>query len=319
MSERILYATLGVHSVGLLGEQAGQWFFTYDESWLGHPQAFALSPFLPLQLASIVDDATNRHVQWYFDNLLPEEGQRQLMAKEAKTNVADAFELLAWYGMESAGSLTLSRDKQLSLDPGDVTSLTDTVLDRRINALPMIPLTQDSPKRMSLAGAQHKLAVVYDNDSFFEPRGAHPSTHIVKPDHPHLDYPRSVANEWFVMRLAAASGLSVPPTTRRYVPAPVYVVKRFDRVQSGGLWQRLHAIDACQLLGMDRQFKYRQGSIDTLTAIAEHCRTPALARTRLYSWLVFNLLIGNTDAHLKNLSFLVSGDGILNLPSNNGH
>jgi serine/threonine-protein kinase HipA len=69
-------------------------------------------------------------------------------------------------------------------------------------------------------------------------------------------------------------------------------------------------MDACQLLGLDRSFKYSQGSMHSLAALANACRSPAQARSRLFVWLVFNVLMGNSDAHLKNVSFLVSHEGI---------
>ncbi len=163
---------------------------------------------------------------------------------------------------------------------------------------------------MSLAGAQHKLAVVLQDGALFEPAGATPSTHILKPDHPDEDYPHSVINEWFVMRLAKRLGLDVPDVHRRYVPSPVYLIDRFDRIAGAQGWQRRHAIDACQLLGLDRSFKYSQGSMESLAAVANACRSPAVSRSRLFGWVVFNVLIGNSDAHLKNLSFLVSHEGV---------
>lgn len=163
---------------------------------------------------------------------------------------------------------------------------------------------------MSLAGAQHKLAIVVEDGELYEPAGARASSHILKPDHPDSDYPHSVANEWFVMRLAKRLGLDVPDVQRRYVPMPVYLVERFDRVREAGEWRRRHAIDACQLLGIDRRFKYSAVNIGHLARLANACRSPAVARTRLFSWLVFNVLVGNSDAHLKNLSFLVSNEGI---------
>ncbi len=135
-------------------------------------------------------------------------------------------------------------------------------------------------------------------------------THILKPDHPDADYPHFVINEWFVMRLAKRLGLEVPNVHRRYVPSPVYLVDRFDRVPDARGWQRRHVIDACQLLGLDRSFKYSQGSMQRLAALAKACRSPAVARARLFGWLVFNVLVGNSDAHLKNLSFLVSHEGV---------
>ncbi|OXH89050.1 toxin HipA, partial [Burkholderia multivorans] len=92
-------------------------------------------------------------------------------------------------------------------------------------------LTHDAPKKMSLAGAQHKLPVVLRDGRLFEPSGQAVSTHILKPNHPHAhDYPHSVVNEWFVMTLARRVGLDVPDVERRYVPAPVYVIRRFDRI-----------------------------------------------------------------------------------------
>lgn len=310
MNGRTLVAFVNDLPVGQLQEQDGLWQFQYAPAWLDAPSRFALSPDLPLQGEPVRDGASRRPVQWYFDNLLPEEGQRQLLARDARVEGADAFALLAYYGAESAGSLTLMPPEATPSAPGGLRRLPDADLSARIGQLPRVSLAQGAVKRMSLAGAQHKLAVVLDGDELAEPVGARASTHILKPEHPGEDYPHSVANEWFVMRLARAMRLEVPDVQRRYVPEPVYLVSRFDRIQHEGEWQRRHVIDACQLLGLDRQYKYREGSIDTLAQIARATRGAAVTRTRLFSWLVFNLLTGNSDAHLKNLSFLVDRDGI---------
>ena len=50
--------------------------------------------------------------------------------------------------------------------------------------------------------------------------------------------------------------------------------------------------------------------MENLAALANACRSPAVARARLFGWLVFNILVGNSDAHLKNLSFLISDEGV---------
>jgi serine/threonine-protein kinase HipA len=263
-----------------------------------------------LSAEPLLDGASKRPVQWYFDNLLPEEGQRVLLAGDAKLDAADAFGLLAWYGAESAGSVTLLPSDAEPQSAQPLRWLSDDALEARIRQLPKAPLTHAAIKRMSLAGAQHKLAVVLQDGELFEPAGATPSTHILKPDHPGEDYAHSVINEWFVMRLAKRLGLDAPDVHRRYVPSPVYLVDRFDRLAHGQSWQRLHVIDACQLLGLDRSFKYSQGSMESLAALANACRSPAVARSRLLGWLVFNVLVGNSDAHLKNLSFMVSHEGV---------
>lgn len=302
--KRELQAWIGERLVGHLCDDNGVWRFDYADDW----DDFDLCPTLPRKHRSIVDGSSQRPVQWYFDNLLPEEGQRQLLASDARLDASDAFALLGYYGAESAGSLTLLAPQQHQ-PAGGLSPLSDRDLARRIAAMPRLPLTHEAHKRMSLAGAQHKLALVLDQGELYEPAGAWPSTHILKPDHPESAFAHSVINEWFSMRLAARVGLAVPAVDRRYVPMPVYLIERFDRERKGLDWQRLHSIDACQMLGLDRHFKYQAGSVERLAELLKLTTAPAVARTRLFAWLVFNVLVGNTDAHLKNLSFLVTPRG----------
>ncbi|WP_249679093.1 HipA domain-containing protein [Pseudomonas abieticivorans] len=295
--------------VGTLSEQNGLWRLSYSAQWLASPDHYPIAPSLPLQKEPIIDGSSVRPVQWYFDNLLPEEGQRILIAKAARVTVEDAFGLLACFGAESAGSLTLLSPGQ-GQAPGSLEPLTDEELSRRIREMPHVPLAEQAQKRMSLAGAQHKVAIVLKDGELWEPTGSMPSTHILKPDHPSEEYAHSVINEWFVMTLARRVGLNVPPVVRRYVPEPVYLIERFDRRFAQTHWERLHSIDACQLLQLDRAFKYSAGSIPKLNEIVQLC-TMRLATTQaLYRWVLFNVLIGNTDAHLKNLSFLMTGDDV---------
>ena len=310
MNGRSLRASINQTAVGTLQEVNGLWSFQYAQDWLGNPHRFALSPHLPLKTECLLDGASQRPVQWYFDNLLPEEGQRMLLAADARLDAADAFGLLTRCGAESAGSVTLLLPDAAPQVSEPLRPLPDEALETRIRQLPKAPLTHAAIKRMSLAGAQHKLAVVLQEGALFEPAGATPSTHILKPDHLDKDYAHSVINEWFVMRLARKLRLDVPDVHRRYVPSPVYLIDRFDRISDAQGRQRRHVIDACQLLGLDRSFKYSQGSMDNLALLANACRSPAVARSRLFGWLVFNVFIGNSDAHLKNLSFLVSHEGV---------
>ena len=311
MSERTLQAYINGRRAGALRDTDGVWSFAYDAAWVSATDAYPLSPALPLGSDPISDSSSVRPVQWYFDNLLPEEAVRTLLAKDARVDAADAFGLLAYYGAESAGSLTLVKEAP-EASTGATHPLSDAQLQERIEALPRISLASKAAKRMSLAGAQHKLAVIYRNDELFEPVGQTPSTHILKPDHTDPDYPHTVINEYFTMRLCRSLKLAAPGVARRYVPAAVYLVQRFDReaARNADGVSRVHLIDACQALNLDRQFKYAEGSMDRLAELANSCSVPAAARLRIYSWLVFNLLTGNSDAHLKNLSFLVTSRGI---------
>lgn len=202
MSDRSLAALINNVNIGTLRESLGLWSFQYTPVWLEHPDRFPLSPHLPLSVDPIVDQASLRPVQWYFDNLLPEEGQRTLLTQAAQLKQADAFGLLAFYGAESAGSITLLPENALDQAPATWQALSDAALSERIRQMSRVALAQNATKRMSLAGAQHKLAVVITNNQLFEPVGAALSTHILKPDHPDKTYAHSVVNEWFVMRLA---------------------------------------------------------------------------------------------------------------------
>jgi len=313
MSSRLareLAASINGVEVGVLRDEANVWSFEYNSDWGGAADSYDLAPNLPRAAGKIVDGSTSRPVQWFFDNLLPEEGARDLLAREAKITGSDSFGLLSYYGKESAGSITLLNRGEVPEEAGYV-PLSDAELHERIANLPQHSLAAGAPKRMSNAGAQHKLAVCMRGGELFHPKGNTPSTHLLKPDHPDdYNWPSTVANEYFVMSLAGALGLPVPPVHIRYVPDPVYLIDRFDREISGSETRRLHVIDACQLLGLDRAFKYKQSSVATLVACLDRCNRPALARMQLLRWAIFNVLTGNADAHLKNVSFRVSATGI---------
>lgn len=318
MSARQLEVLVNDQLVGRLREESDLWQFAYAASWIASPQGFALSPALPRTAGLYADGASNRPIQWYFDNLLPEETLRTVIAKEANLQAEDAFGLLAYFGAESAGSLVLRDPENPAPAEHGVKPLALQALNRRINNLPNVSLTKDAPKRMSLAGAQHKMLVLLKGNALFEPLPGTPSTHILKPNHQGDGYPASVMNEYFTMRLAKAVGLDVPAVHRLYTPQPVYIVDRFDRALPkandaytyADATERRHIIDTCQLLNKARSFKYSAAHLGTLSQAIDHCRSKAAARLQLYRWVVFNVLVGNGDNHLKNISFMVDASGI---------
>lgn len=298
--------------VGNLRETDSFWSFQYEENWV--EKGFSISPHLPLQCDAFVDGASVRPVQQFFDNLLPEEAARKLMAQDAGINLSDQFALLEYYGAESAGALTLGSNKSTVNESPLLKEISREALSEKINNLPHLPLSHNSPKRMSLAGAQHKLPIVYELDRFFEPVGSAISMHILKPDHPDReDFPCSVANEWFCMTLAREVGLVVPDVFVFHIPESIYVVERFDRMYSSDATtepMRLHMLDGCQLLGLSSYSKYDECTLDNLLQIIAACRKKLVTRITLFQWLVFNYLIGNGDAHLKNLSVFCDWNGL---------
>ena len=304
--------------VGTLHEDNDLWALAYLPEWAAREDSFDLCPALPRGQLLHRDGATFRPVQWYFDNLLPEEKLRELVAADAKLlHHEDAFALLEYLGAESAGSLTLLPQGQEPATHPALKPLPYEALSQRIRGLPRSTLTREAPKRMSLAGAQHKMLAVLKGQDVYEPVGAMPSTHIFKPDHPSSEtYPASAYLEWLTMKLAAFARLDVPAVELLHVPQPVYAIERFDRrfdraalaPESGTAppeVQRVHAIDACQLLNKSRVFKYGK-DVHALREVSQACSDKLTTPVLLFRWLVFNLLVANDDCHLKNLSFLVT-------------
>ena len=302
--QRQLEVSINDTAVGILNENNGIWTFTYSAEWLSSDGAFPLSNHLPLQTAPHSDNGTIRHVQWFFDNLLPEEGARSVLAKSEKVDKDDAFALLERVGSESAGAITL-------LQPGERFTTRDSIcvdnedLASRIANLPKAPLNNTKRKKMSLAGAQNKMLICVDESGQrFEPVGSMPSSHILKPEHSQPDeFWFTVRNEYTVMQLAKQCGLEVSDVAIDYVPAPVYLVKRFDRSGHYPDQVRKHMLDGCQMLGLSPYAKYRQSSLENLMVLVNVTREKVKTAERLFKWVLFNVLVGNSDAHLKNLSF----------------
>lgn len=309
MDERILIVWFEQRIIGELKSSNGIWSFNYAPSWLDDRTSFPLCPDIDLSKKNHTDNSTNRYVQWFFDNLLPEENARKLIAKDGNVDREDAFSLLELYGAESAGAITLLKEAE-EWQAGSAEPLQKSDLSFRIKNLATTPLSKGAKKKMSLAGAQHKIGVIYDKGELLEPTGAMPSSHILKPQHEHPnEYWATVCNEWFVMSLAGRLGLQVPPVVVEQVPEPVFIIERFDRKGEYPNQTRKHIIDACQLRGLYAGSKYRQSNVNTLNKLLELVDEKALTRIRLFKWVLFNALIGNGDAHLKNLSFYVGPNG----------
>jgi serine/threonine-protein kinase HipA len=100
-------------------------------------------------------------------------------------------------------------------------------------------------------------------------------------------------------------------------PAPVLLIERYDRIVSGDRIERLHQVDLCQLAGVLPDHKYEAdggpGFKECFAQLDKYSTSPAADRLRLVDWTIFNYLIGNADAHAKNLSMLYVADGGLRL------
>jgi serine/threonine-protein kinase HipA len=165
--------------------------------------------------------------------------------------------------------------------------------------------------RLSLAGAQDKLPVVFDGTRLGLPLNGTPSSHILKP--PVHGVEDSVINEGFCMALAEALQLE-PAKASIYavLNRPFLLVDRYDRVlDAQGCRQRLHQEDFCQALGVVPEMKYQnEGGPDLVQCfdlVRRATRPSAPQVLRLFDYVIFNALIGNHDAHAKNFSLLYAG------------
>ncbi len=296
---------------GTLAMLDGQLSFCYASGWLSRPGAVALSASLPLQ-AEPFDDRKTRP---FFAGLLPEGQMRRLLAQQFQVSGQNDFALLGHIGGECAGAVTFLESGQALPVPtrnSDVQWLSDAEVVAILDELPRRPmLAGKDGLRLSLAGAQDKLPVVFDGARIGLPLNGTPSSHILKPAIHAVE--GSVINEGFCMTLAEAMQLKPANSKVRLVLDRAFLlVERYDRlIDSQGCRQRLHQEDFCQALGVVPEIKYQnEGGPDLARCfelVRRATRPSAPQVLRLLDYVIFNALIGNHDAHAKNFSLLYSG------------
>jgi serine/threonine-protein kinase HipA len=302
--------------IGTLALVEGRLNFCYAADWLSRPNALALSASLPLQ-AEPFDDRTTRP---YFAGLLPEGQMRRLIAQQFQVSRQNDFALLDHIGGECAGAVSFLKSGQGLPAPtrsDDVQWLSDEEVIATLDELPQHPmLAGNDGLRLSLAGAQDKLPVVFDGTRIGLPRNGKPSSHILKAAIHAVD--DSVTNEGFCLALADALQLR-PAKSRIHTigDRAFLLVERYDRVtpadeeanaDAPSGYQRLHQEDFCQALGIVPEMKYQnEGGPDLAQCfdlIRRVTRPSAPEILRLLDYVIFNALIGNHDAHAKNFSLL---------------
>lgn len=297
--------------VGTLALADGRLSFCYAPGWLPQQKAVALSASLPLQ-AEPFDD---RRTRPFFAGLLPEGKMRRLIAQQFQVSGQNDFALLGYIGGECAGAVTFlepGRALPVPTRNGDVQWLSDEEVVAVLDELPRRPmLAGKEGLRLSLAGAQDKLPVVFDGARIGLPLNGTPSSHILKPAIRAVE--DSVINEGFCMAVAEAMQLK-PAKSKIHLALDraFLLVERYDRlIDARGHRQRLHQEDFCQALGVVPEMKYQnEGGPDLAQCfdlVRSATRPSAPQILRLLDYVIFNALIGNHDAHAKNFSLLYSG------------
>lgn len=311
--------------VYLHGERAGtlerrsqaRLTFSYSEAWVEERCA-------PISLSLPVREEAYDHEDCapFFEGLLPEGEFLKAISRTLHVSARNPFQLLAEIGGECAGAISVGPPG--GPVPGRSEApprwLEDRELGKLLGDLPDRPLLatidEEDGFRISLAGAQDKVGVLFADDRVGLSRGNPPSSHIVKAPIPGA--PKPVSNEAFCMALARHAGLEVAPAEPRTADGAEYLlVTRYDRDVSQLPDGRLHQEDFCQALGLVPAVKYENeggpGIADCGKLIRKHSGAPARDIIAFLGALLFNFLIGNNDAHSKNYSLLLDGPGSIRM------
>ncbi|ACM20081.1 HipA domain protein [Geotalea daltonii FRC-32] len=295
--------------VGELVQRGDSLTFTYAPSYFSTSGSLPLSRHLPIRAASFGHEETHA----FFANLLPEGAMRDYLARQLGISGENVYALLEAAGGDCIGAISLRPDGTPGKG-GTYRPISEEELALHLDNLPVFPFAGEENVRLSLPGAQNKVPIYFDGTGFFVPEGDCPSSHIIKTPIEKLD--DTVVNEAFCMTLAARIGLPVPMARLASIAGrQVYMIERYDRKKIDGAVMRLHQEDFCQALGVPpRLNKYEKeggpGFQACFRLVEEWSDEPLLDTGNLLNWALFNFLIGNADAHAKNLSFLYAGGTI---------
>jgi serine/threonine-protein kinase HipA len=290
--------------------------FSYDHDWVD--DGFEISPHIkfnkPLEIGTI---------KKFLDNLLPEGKGLEVFSLFFHITKNNTLALTREIGNETSGALSFFDQDQEIVKTSKRAIKIEELTSRIKVADPMQLIIWDGKPRLSVAGVQDKLPIIYHNGEYSFGEGKLASTHILKFDTQRQRH--IVLNEYICMKLAKEVGLEVAEVEiQRFDKIPALLIKRFDRERlSDDEIKRLHIIDGCQALNLPPTHKYernmgsskkakhiREGaSFKKLFEFTLLCKNPIKTKLQILQWAFFNLLIQNSDAHGKNISFFVDKNG----------
>ncbi|MEO5372218.1 MAG: type II toxin-antitoxin system HipA family toxin [Magnetococcus sp. DMHC-1] len=319
------------------GEHVGRWTvtpqgeheFEYAESWVASAYGRSISLSMPMsRVGRLYKGAI---VENYFDNLLPDNDKIRVRIQQRFGAPSQApFDLLAEIGRDCVGALQLLPDDET---PGNIRQIEaeavseadiEQILDNTFNASVFGQHQDEDDFRISIAGVQEKTALLFHEERWLKPRGATPTTHILKfPIGRHgnqgIDLAMSVENEWLCARILNAYGIRVakcwPATFGRQ---KVLVVERFDRrLARDGSWiMRLPQEDMCQARGVAPDLKYEKNGgpgVKTIMDLLLGSASAEADRADFFKTQIVYWLICAIDGHAKNFSIFLEPHGTYRL------
>jgi serine/threonine-protein kinase HipA len=313
------------------GEYVGEWInpaggpqeFVYAQEWLNSGRRRPLSLSMPLTERAAYKGPV---VERYFENLLPDSADiRRRVSQHVGAQSDKAFDLLEKIGRDCAGALQLTVEREPAPNVRTITAspISDAQIEQlllKTSGAPGFGMSgPDDDFRLSIAGAQEKTALLFQDGRWFRPHGATPSTHILKlplgllPTG--IDLSTSVENEWLCAKILSEFGV---PTANcwiaRFASQKTLVVERFDRrLSADKTWiLRLPQEDFCQAAGVAPTQKYQANGGPGIEAIMDILLGSEIAhedrvdffRTQILFWMLCAI-----DGHAKNFSIVLNAGG----------
>lgn len=301
--------------VGVISRVGSQITFTYADSYRSLRTATPLSVSMPL----ITSRHTDRVITPWLWGLLPDsEAVLKRWAREMHTTTAHPLGILAHQGRDLPGAFQIIPDEGAAgYAPGEagITWMTAEDVAQRLAQVRRDHtawLGAAGDGRWSLAGAQAKIALRFEDGRWGEPRGVEPTTHILKPAIEGLA--QHDLNEHLC--LSALRHLAVPAartSVQSFNAERAIVVERYDRARAGsGSLVRLHQEDVCQALSVHPDHKYEAEGGPSVTQVGTLLRdsTGHASRAAVRQFadaLIVSWILAAPDAHAKNYSLLLQG------------
>ncbi|PBC74233.1 type II toxin-antitoxin system HipA family toxin [Fibrobacter intestinalis] len=291
--------------------------FSYEASYLE-----AELPPISLSLPLNAGEFSQKQCLPFFEGLLPEGDVKRKISDFLHVSETSTLKLLKELGGECAGMISILPEDEPNkakdvydfspdnYEPVPIQKISEYI--KNINSRPLLKVKEEL--RLSLAGAQEKLPLLYKDGEYYLPRNGAPSTHIIKPTG-HAELSTLSANEYICIKLAEHSGLPVPNTELKHVDGSDFLlIERYDRIFKDGKLSRIHQEDVCQALGILSDYKYQNDGgpsiADIYNLLKEKTSIPLLEMRAFLQYVLFNFIIGNCDAHGKNYSIMYKNNSI---------
>jgi serine/threonine-protein kinase HipA len=320
MTDTLLVILDDVLAGTLTRMSGGRLRFDYDASYQERSGPTPLSLSMPVQVRSHPDQQIN---PWLWGLLPDNEQVLRRWGREFHVTASSAFSLLATpIGEDCAGAVRFAPPDELEHvlgRTGEVTWLTEDDVASRLRELredSTAWLGRTFTGQFSLAGAQAKTALLFDGSQWGVPSGPIPTTHILKPAIAGLD--DHDLNEHLCLDAARRAGLiAARSAIAQFADETAVVITRYDRIEASDKgMSRVHQEDLCQALGVPPSAKYQNEGGPTPARIARLFRDAMAPQAgedavrRFADALIWNWLIGGTDAHAKNYSILLAGNQV---------